>query len=287
MLGVMSLDEAQAARENRVRQSVDVATFAESEPPQELPYDEGFHAAVVEGHLTVQQASDRGDRRALASRLVQRHGLSTELALRVADNRISLAEARTQRRQVEHVPVSSRPATRSHKMLLFGCAAVVVLGVGVQSWRKLSTSTAPPAPVVGRDGSAGGGGASPSSDGPVVADDPVAAATAAAEVQTDHEGRVLRVAGPDPLTVLIAYCASDSMAERLEPVELARAMPPLPGTRLGIFRDADQSGALLSIRINKDQKTRRWVAGNGRAPIAMREPPPFPADHPRTPVSIE
>src|SRR5260221_2009063 len=50
-----------------------------SEMQREVAYDPGFASAVAAGSLTVQQAIERGDRRALSARLAQRHRLPSHL----------------------------------------------------------------------------------------------------------------------------------------------------------------------------------------------------------------
>jgi hypothetical protein len=287
MLGIMQLEDATSAREKRVRQTENVASFTDEAPEEELPYDEGFHLAVKEGLLTPEKAADRGNRKALAVRLSQRHGIPLEAAYDVADNRLSLVEARRRHASAESIPApAAPPATRAHKVLLLGFAAIVVAAVGFQSWRTWNRTLERPQPV-------------PQAAQPSEAElreraaaierarDPVQRAAATTEVKTDPKGRLLRISGPDPASVLIAFCNSGLDSGRYEPVELARPIPSLPGARLGIMSDGDELGTLQAIRITKDAKTRRWVAGDGRRPIRLADPPPFPPDHPRTPVRVD
>ena len=55
-------------------------------------FDPGFRTAVDRGWLTVQQAVQRGNREAFATRLSRRHGIPMAQALKIADNRVRLAE---------------------------------------------------------------------------------------------------------------------------------------------------------------------------------------------------
>jgi len=91
------------------------------------------------------------------------------------------------------------------------------------------------------------------------------------DVLTDEEGRLTRVDGPNPGAVLLAFCEASPSAGQLEPIGLAAAVPPFPGSRLGLFRDFEQNGSIRTFAIRKDRRTGRWAAGNGRAPIITRE----------------
>ena len=97
-----------------------------------------------------------------------------------------------------------------------------------------------------------------------------------ATVQRDHENRVLRVTGPNPMTVLMAYCEAASDTYEREPLELAQATPPTPNERFGIFRDFSRLETNRAIRISQDRETQRWVAGDGQTPIPTRDAPAEP-----------
>lgn len=96
------------------------------------------------------------------------------------------------------------------------------------------------------------------------------------KIERDANGRVLYVIGPNPLTVLEAYCEVTSGTYKREPLELAQATPPDPGERFGIFRDFARLEYNHAIRISLDNETNRWIAGNGRGPVATRKAPEFP-----------
>jgi hypothetical protein len=85
--------------------------------------------------------------------------------------------------------------------------------------------------------------------------------------------------------VLIRYCREASGAGRLEPLELTSAVPPFPGTRLGLFRESGDVGSTFAIRIRRDSKTHRWIAGDGRNPIEPFPAPPLPAGAQRVAAS--
>ncbi len=99
-----------------------------------------------------------------------------------------------------------------------------------------------------------------------------------ATVQRDLENRVTQVIGPNPMTVLMAYCEAISQSDTYErePLELAQATPPTPNERFGIFRDFSHLETNRAIRISRDHETRRWVAGDGRTPIPTRDAPAEP-----------
>jgi hypothetical protein len=107
----------------------------------------------------------------------------------------------------------------------------------------------------------------------------------ATRVQTDDEGRILAVAGPNPREVLIRYCRAASGGIQLEPVEVTSAVPPFPGVRLGLFREKGRPDSLLAIRIRRESSSHRWVAGDGKQPVVPSKVPILPPDAERFPVS--
>jgi hypothetical protein len=97
-----------------------------------------------------------------------------------------------------------------------------------------------------------------------------------ATVHRDHEDRVTQVVGPNPMTVLTAYCEAASDTYEREPLELAQAVPPTANERFGIFRDFSRLETNRAIRISQDHETQRWVAGDGQTPIPTRDAPAEP-----------
>ena len=97
-----------------------------------------------------------------------------------------------------------------------------------------------------------------------------------ATVLRDSEGRVTQVNGPNPMTVLEAYCEAASGTYEREPLELAQAAPPSPDQRYGIFRDFSRLESKRAIRIRQDRESQRWIVGDGRTPIRTREAPANP-----------
>jgi hypothetical protein len=97
-----------------------------------------------------------------------------------------------------------------------------------------------------------------------------------ATVHRDLEDRLTQVVGPNPMTVLKAYCEAASDTYEREPLELAQATPPTANERFGIFRDFSRLETNRAIRISQDRETQRWVAGDGQTPIPTRDAPAEP-----------
>ena len=58
----------------------------------------------------------------------------------------------------------------------------------------------------------------------------------------------------------------------------------MPEARLGLFRDYGALESTLAIRIRRDARSQRWVAGSGKTPIQPRKAPELPLDAVRIPV---
>lgn len=105
-------------------------------------------------------------------------------------------------------------------------------------------------------------------------------------VQQDETGRVLEVRGANPEAVLIAFCAAQRDPAPCDPVELATAWPGHSGVRIGIYRGFDDLSRLNAIRIRRDRRSGRWVAGDGTGPVVsyaanqLRMSEPRAAIHP-------
>ena len=89
---------------------------------------------------------------------------------------------------------------------------------------------------------------------------------ASTRVTYDELGRVTRVEGPDPRSVAIAFCESVGGERAFEVFDVVPSVPPESRKRLGIIRDLEKR-SFHTISIVKDHETRRWAAGNGRAPV--------------------
>jgi len=94
-----------------------------------------------------------------------------------------------------------------------------------------------------------------------------------AELQHDSDGVLTQVSGPNPMSVLLAFCKDAEGTSHREPLELAQAAPPSPDERYGVFRDFARLETNHAIRISQDRETKRWFAGNGRGPVPTRTAP--------------
>jgi hypothetical protein len=172
--------------------------------------------------------------------------------------------------------------TRAQKLLVLalGCLAVAVIGWNVWSHNFQNRRPNRQSGVVGQAG--------PES----LTNDPTASPKpsriermlALTEIRTDESGEVVEIVGPDPITVLIAFCDAGAYNLEPEPLEITETVPAFRHARLGLFRDYNALGNLYAIRIHRDWRTRRWVAGNGRGPIQVTEAPELPPDALRVPV---
>jgi len=252
-----------------------------------LDLDPAFEPAIAAGHLTVTEAARRGVRQSYAAGLVARHRLSKKLAYLVADNRLTLKKALEARDRAEehHAPPPPRRTTTARqKILVIGSAAILL---GLMTWSAWSRTRAfagprhpgseatPPWRIVAEAASR----ASP------VPETPQARRLATTEIDTDDQGRLTRLVGPDPETVLVAYCRSASGGSGfLEPLEITETVPPSRTARLGVFRDLGAFEVNRAIRIRQEWKSRRWVAGTGEDPVHVDLAPELPEDARRVPV---
>jgi hypothetical protein len=103
------------------------------------------------------------------------------------------------------------------------------------------------------------------------------------EMQTDRAGRVVQVSGPDPQTVVTAFCRVDATDTGYEPVEIF--IPSESGLRFGILTDPTVPGSRFAIRIRRQDRARSWTAGDGEEGIPVEEPPPIPKGTATIPVN--
>jgi hypothetical protein len=232
-------------------------------------YDVGFIPAVADGHLTVRQAVERGDRVAFASRLAQRHGMSLDFAFQIADNRISLGEALRKhaaagrsevRRAEQHARASSR------KIWLGSVGAVLLAAAAVLTWT-------------------GRGGGSEVVDPDVPAASRHVQAWKDLELQTDELGRIVSVSAPNPTAVLRGFCRPEPSQQLCEPVEIRARVSGAPGLRWGVFRANGTEHGLRAIEIRREGAVRTWTAGDGSGPIDEVAAPDSPPGTPTIPVS--
>lgn len=238
-------------------------------------YDEGFSEAIRDGCLTAQQAIDRGDRQALVSRLAARHLLPMDLALQAADHRITIRQAiqlrvarANQERSTE--PGGGRSGLLKLAAVIVGTAAILTLAaVRVQGLRGGEENPGSAVDSAGASTDAGTGTTRPE---PalmrLLPDESERVQVGTTTSKSDAEGRLLKVAGPDPRSVLAGFCTSGRRSDLKEAVGIAELGPRFPGERLGIFRNPTLSNLPpRAIRIQKDAQTGEWIAGDGVKPI--------------------
>jgi hypothetical protein len=228
------------------------------------PYDPGFSEAVDAGRLTAEQAALRGDRDAFVKRLVERHRLAQPLALAVADNRLSLLAALRQqgRRERIHVEPPAAPRRRRPtKVALVTILLTLLAAVGAYQGRL----------VLNR---------AQEEEDRIAAIDRQRQAIKITRIAKDESGRVIEISGPDPTSVLLAYCVRG----QCEPLETVAPVAGPAGVRLGIFAANDGLGPRSAIRIRRRSGAHEWVVGDGSHPIAVAEAPDLPPGTARFPL---
>jgi hypothetical protein len=269
------------------RETVDAVPTRAERLPQVPDVHPGFTKVIAQGHLSVEQAMLRGDRDAFAFRLTRAHGLTGDLAYRVTDNRISLREACELNRgsptaTAFRAAASRSPVSRSQMLVVLGAATLALSFMFWQVWSNQLDAEHAPVPRAHVT--------------PPVAADPVEETVrpavvdprpllSATNVRTDEKGRVLEVVGPDPASVLVAYCEAGASVLGLAPLEITSTIPRFRTARLGLFRDRSAPDSIYAIRIRKDAETGRWIAGGkGDTPIPIKVAPNLPPDSLRIPV---
>jgi len=283
VLGLLTLDQVRLLQGVVTPEPVASEPTAPERPRSDLhgalllDLDPGFQKAVADGCLTIQEAIRRGNREAHAAGLARRHGLAMELAYRVSDNRVSLHAALKGRPAV--APAVARPtasATPIQRRVVFGVALLALLAF---TWGKWSSTLKPL-----REHARAGLQRSPpaaaeprvTAPAPRVAEHPNDSLLAT-ELLEDAMGRLTRVTGPDPDTVLAAFCRHGGLVSSKQPIEVTRTKLSSSDARLGVFRDLDSLAADKAIRIRRDWKTRRWVTGDGVHPVTVRDAPSLPS----------
>ncbi len=103
------------------------------------------------------------------------------------------------------------------------------------------------------------------------------------DVTADPAGRVMRVTGPDPVSVLRAFCDQPDHAG-MTPRWVVPAVPPSSRSRLGIVSPSGDPLALMEVPIMLDRNLGLWVIGSGRHPVTLRPAREIPPGTERTPV---
>jgi hypothetical protein len=254
-------------------------------------FDPGFQKAVARGRLTIEEAVRRGDRGAYASALARRHGFPMSLALAVADNRVTLYRARVHQASVRErnrpkKKTKARSITSAQRVSVFVIAAVAILMIGwdikSRNFVRARPSSSPRSALGATRQAPPGPEPAPSLERHTgVGQESMLASTS---VVTDESGRATEIAGPYPGTVLIAFCRAQGESAFFEPLEITETVPASGSARLGTFRDLDSLETPFAIRIRRDRKTRRWIAGDGKNPIPVSPAPELPPGARRLPI---
>lgn len=228
-------------------------------------YDPGFEYAISEGHLTVRQAVERGDRSLLASTIAQRHDLPMYLAFDVVDNRCStLAAIQEHAKQGKASKPRSTRQPEGQDRRSFPWTATVLALAGLFSlagwlsysgpWDERAEPSTEPTRLTLQESR----------------QMLIARESDRTEVRTDQEGQVTQIIGADPLSVLTAFCESRPEGDSpIVPVEVVQPFPDASAYLVGVFRDQNEAAALRGIAIREEQSTHRWIAGNGAEPVSL------------------
>jgi hypothetical protein len=278
VLGIMTLDQAQRISELAARAAAPVRRRTRVETPDDT---ENADDPTEVRYLTKNEEVGRGVARALhavrlaetvnqlnraAEDLAKQHGLPQHIARMVVDNRMSIDEALHAQQQALPRPRLRdrlRPSNASAAQIFMLTAAtlLIVFSIGRNAWQRqviaskervvrpsVSTRTAPSQLVTEE---------APDPKQPVRVN------LGGTDVTRNEYGQVLQVSGPDPRTVLLAYCGVDLPTPNCEPNALTDTVPRFSGARLGLFR---RDGTLYAVRIRRESG-RDWVVGDGEEPV--------------------
>jgi hypothetical protein len=268
-MGLLTVDQvrdaqrpaAQRAEAPRPREG---SISAEDKTP--LAYDRKFQPAIDGGCLTPEQAFERGSREAFALRVAKRHGLSESLAYAVADNRMSVLAALRRRDDRPQAPaIVADTAKRRGRSTWAGpvlaVACVGIVALALWAWQATRTSGELPSPAllpVARATASPSVSAAPGSR--------VQRLRSATNVERNGNGLVLRIEGPDPRSVALAFVEATGPERQIELLDLSPSTPPDPRRRMAVLRELE-SKTFRALPIHQDPQTRRWVAGDGLTPL--------------------
>jgi hypothetical protein len=197
-----------------------------------------------------------------AGNLAVEHGIDIPSATSVLLGILTLQQARALPDPAQKPPRSARART------LLGMGAVVAIAASLLApLRKPAASASDVARVPVERAPAFSRSREPSPPAVAPAILPVIAFKLA------PSGQLSQVSGPDPSQTFTAFCMHASNARKLSPIGITQAVPPKAGERLGIVRDYADLAVPRAVKIRRDQRTRRWVIGDGASTIV---PTPAP-----------
>ena len=126
LLGIFNLEQARDGCDPSLCPSLDVGA---ADPGPLTSHDPAFVDAIKAGHLTAEQATQRGNRRAFAESLVEQHRLPLEHAFAVADNRVPLLSAIRARKPKPRVKLDRERPRRAPAPLVIAAAVILVVAV--------------------------------------------------------------------------------------------------------------------------------------------------------------
>jgi hypothetical protein len=228
----------------------------EKPPKYDAALDPGFARAIAEGFISRPEALRRGNRRAYASGIAQRHKLSIPVALLVADNRMSLERALSRKEAATSNGVPTEVATR-----------VIDVAPEPTFWRWLFLA------LVVVAGSFGAmtylrGRAEQHGDTRQVVDsietrrDAISLTSVEPVARKNPTDAVVRISAAHPRDVLVAFCKSSRQANPRTPL---RIEPSADGW-IGFYEDA---GRTFRIFIQRDRHDARLFTSDGRQPIEL------------------
>ena len=190
------------------------------------------------------------------------------LALLVADDAISVKLARRRLAEIDPATAISarRPRVRRAVQTVIAMTGGAALALAGATWMLTVHRAVAPATQASPAASAIAGAQVDSAQGNGVAVAPPL--WRFVKTTTDDFGQPTKLSGPDPESVLRAFCYAAPAGAEVEPVGLSSAIPPQPAVRWGVFRVRGDAGFVQrAIVIRHDPRTLQWTTGNGRANV--------------------
>lgn len=225
-------------------------------------FDRAFADVVREGYLTTGEAIARGNREAYALKLQRRHGLTPELAMRVTDNRMRIAEALREMERQRTATEASRPRSWHLPGLILLFIALAAFSAD-RRWtrerdigrelekRSLAQETRRQAVLALLGAEL----------------EPAPAPPSRVEIERDPDGWVTRVTASHPDEVLASFCATLIDTGSCASMQIGPTLPASAGRRLGWFMLDNGSPTIWSVQIRRQSRTGRWSVGTGLRPI--------------------
>ncbi len=226
--------------------------------------------------------SQRAERRAekereAAKELAAEHGLPMHLALDVASKKCKLEEAlQGLSEEIDRAKSDAREARRmSGPQKAIGVIAVVLVLLVCSSfvrstWRSHVAEINDPHPTI------------VTAPKPTQVPEPDRPTTKPPEPGTEvtrgDEGQILKVVGPGPSAVAVAFC--EASIPPCEPIEIAMTVPPQTGARLAIYKSFTEMTKNYALLVRRDNDSGKWAASGSGFPVDNRR-----VGEPRLPIT--